>query len=159
MNIEKILEMLSGTQQMDYRERMERRHPEMKENVLQDALSIMEKYKTLSTDDLTEYIRLEFPHPVIDGLQGLLIALENLSQGQMGSRPKGPTPANVIVAFSHWLFQNPEIEQQFRGSDIFQELCDSGYSDFEWPDKYDENDVPNPMVFGGNDEPTPGNYL
>lgn len=157
MDIEKILAML-GNKPMSYRDRMNLRNPEMQANVLQAAMNIMEKYNDLSTDDLTEYIRSEFPHPVVDGLQGLLIALENLSQGQMGSRPMGPTPANVMVAFSHWLFQNPEIEQAFRDSDIFQELCDSGHESFEWPDTYEE--VPNPMIFGGdNEEPTPGNYM
>lgn len=160
MDIEKILAMLTGERRMVYRERLDRRHPEVHQEMVRTASDILEKYETLSTGELTEYIRSEFPHPVTDGLIGLISAVEILSKGEMSSRPEGPTPVNVVLAFAYWLFENPEIESSFRTSDRYQELCDSGHEGFEWPDKY-EVEVPNPMIFGGgnDDTPTPGNYL
>lgn len=160
MDIQSILEMLGGTKRLSYRRRLDKRHPEVFNTLTKTAEEVLRRYDSMTQDELTEFIRSEMDRPATDALIGLSSALEAISQGQMTSRPNGPTPMNVVCAFAYWLYQNPEIENQFRSSDLFQELCDSGKDSFEWPDTY-EDDLPNPMIFGGgsDDTPTPGNYL
>jgi hypothetical protein len=160
VDIQSIIEMLGGNKTLRYRKRLDKRHPEVFNTLAQTAEDILKKYDSMSQNELTEYIRSEMDRPATDALIGLASALEAISQGQMASRACGPTPMNVLCAFAYWLYMNPQIEAQFRSSDLFQELCDSGLEGFEWSDNFPEDEVPNPMIFGGNsDEPTPGNYL
>lgn len=159
MDIQAILEMLGGNK-MKYRKRLDRRHPEVFETLAKTADDVLKRYDSMSQNELTEFIRSEMDRPATDAIIGLASALEAISRGQMSSRPNGPTPMNVVCAFAYWLYMNPQVEADFRSSDFFQELCDSGRDGFEWPDTYDDDEVPNPMIFGGGDDsPIPGNYL
>lgn len=150
---------------MKYRKRLDRRHPEIYDTLAETANEVLTKYDSMSQLELAEYIRSEMKHPATDGIIGLISALEAISQGQMSSRPNGPTPINVVCAFGYWLYQHPEIEEAFRASDLFQELCDSGNPDFEWPDKFEDEPAPNVMLLQGGDtninksDDLPGNYL
>lgn len=149
-NIKAIIDQLFGMGEMDYRTRLDRRNPEVQKAVLDSANDMLKRVKTLPDDGVAEYVRNDSTNLILNSLTGMMNACEVFSQGRVVSRPAGPTPINLLGAFTHYLWEHPEIEQDFRNSDRFQELCDSGHPDYEWTDKYDD-EVP--------EDTTPGNYL
>lgn len=146
--INKILAAL-GNRPMTYRQRLDRRYPEMHNEIEQSALKLIEVTSSeMNNNEIVDYIRND-NMVVVDGIYGLLNGIEILSEGKVGSRDRGAAPVNLVAAFVHFLWTNPDITEKFRQSEIFNELLESSYDGFEWPDE-----------FGDAGEVTlPGNYL
>jgi hypothetical protein len=145
---------------------MERRFPDVKTSIEDTAVQMMNAVKNARSDgESAEYIRSQ-ENVIQVGLTGLLNAIEWLSQGKTVSREFGPTPINVMGAFVFWLSQNPEVEENFRNSDMFNELCDSGHDGYAWSDPENNGGTPIAQLFNFSEpeenvsEPdVPGNYL
>lgn len=147
--------LLKALGPMTYRERLDRRFPEMYDQIKESAHEMLKIAQSPASDaEVNEFVANN-EMVVIDGIFGMLNAVEVLSQGRIASRSRGSAPMNVVAAFTTWLWQNPEVCQKFRESDLFKELIASGEPGFEWPDSFDEE--PLSKLFD-NDE-MPGNYI
>lgn len=131
-SLEELLAALSQKSEKSYRVRLDNDRPEVHNSIATQAMEMVNFCKDHKDPvEIAEYIRKD-NMCVIEALHGSLNALEHITQGEIGSRPSGPCPINVLGAFVYWLFDNPEVLESFRESSLFQTLCDSAYDGFNW---------------------------
>jgi hypothetical protein len=150
MNDDLINRLLAaiGDRPMTYRQRLDKRFPEMHEEIERSALQMIDVTSSdMSNNEIAEHIRND-NMIVVDGIYGLLNGIEIISEGKVSSRDRGAAPVNLVAAFVQYLWSNPEVTEGFRKSDIFNELIESSYDGFEWPNE-----------FGDDEVTTPGNYM
>lgn len=135
MNIEEMLRLLGQVPEKTYRQRLDEMFPAMHEEIADNAIETMQVVsdQSKSNDEIADFID-QNPLSVVNALYGMLNAIEVISEGKIGSRSKGSAPVNLLAAFCTWLWLNPAVVTEFKGSALYKQLIASSRDGFEWDD-------------------------